>query len=55
LLDRLIYAAGQKDHEEIFARILATNRLMLALVQRRGFTVSDSNEDPGVKMAQLLL
>jgi GNAT superfamily N-acetyltransferase len=55
LLDRLIDAARRKGHEEILARILATNRPMLALVQRRGFTVSDSNEDPGVKMAQLLL
>jgi acetyltransferase len=55
LLDRLIDAARQKGHEEMLARILATNRPMLALVQRRGFTVSDSKDGSGVKMAQLLL
>lgn len=55
LLDRLVDAARRKGHEEMFAQILATNRPMLALVKRRGFTVSDSNEGLGVKVAQLLL
>jgi acetyltransferase len=55
LLDRLIDTARQRGHEEIMAQILATNEPMLALVKRRGFTVSDSKDGPGVKVAQLVL
>jgi ribosomal protein S18 acetylase RimI-like enzyme len=55
LLDHLIDAARQRALEEMWARILVTNRPMLALVQRRGFTVSDSKDGPAVKMAQLSL
>jgi GNAT superfamily N-acetyltransferase len=55
LLEGLIDSARQKGHQEIFARILTTNAPMLALVQRRGFAVSDSDDGPAVKMARLLL
>src|SRR6516225_1369120 len=55
LLDHLIEAARRKGHEEILARILVTNQPMLALVQRRGFTIADSDAGPAVKEARLLL
>jgi GNAT superfamily N-acetyltransferase len=55
LLDHLIDAARQQGHEEIVARILTTNQPMLALVQSRGFTVTDWQDDSVVKIARLAL
>ena len=55
LLDRLIEAARQRGDSKISARILATNEPMLTLVERRGFTLSDSDQGPAVKVAQLYL
>ena len=55
LLDRLIQAARERGDSTITARILATNQPMLTLVKRRGFTLSDSDEGPAVKLAQLSL
>jgi len=55
LLDHLIDAARQMGHAKIVARILATNQPMLALVGRRGFTVSETVQGPAVKLAQLTL
>jgi L-amino acid N-acyltransferase YncA len=44
LLDRLIDAARQQGHEEMVARILATNRPMLALEQAAGFSGAVDDE-----------
>jgi GNAT superfamily N-acetyltransferase len=55
LLDRLIEAGREKGQDRIIARILATNRSMLALVGRRGFMVSDSSDSPAIKIAELAL
>lgn len=55
LLECLIEAARSVGHHEIVARILATNRPMFALVQRRGFAVEDSSEGAAVKVARLVL
>ena len=55
LLDHLIEAARQRGDSKITARILATNQPMLALVTRHGFTLSNSDQGPEVKFAQLCL
>lgn len=55
LLGYLIAASRKKGHATIFARILATNRPMLTLLERQGFTVSDSTQGSGVKRAELPL
>ena len=53
LLEALIETARCKGQTQIWARILATNRTMIAFLLRRGFEVSDCGDGTALKIARL--
>jgi acetyltransferase len=55
LLEALIETARYKGQTQMWARILATNRAMIALLLRRGFVVSDQGDGTALKIARLAL
>ena len=55
LLEALIETARCKGQTQLWARILATNRAMIAFLLRRGFVVSDHGDGTALKIARLAL
>jgi len=55
LLEALIETARAKGQTQMWARILATNRTMIAFLLRHGFAVSDDGDGTALKIARLAL
>jgi len=55
LLEALIEASRRKGQTQMWARVLATNRTMIAFLLRRGFVVSDHGDGTSLKIARLAL
>jgi acetyltransferase len=55
LMTRLMDAAQERGFHRMEGEILADNRKMLDLVRALGFSLQNSEEDPGVKLAAIAL
>lgn len=53
LVDALLDSARSRQLAHVHARIMATNLAMIEFMQRRGFTVADSPQGPGLKVATI--
>lgn len=53
LLRALTEAAQRKGQTQMWARVLATNRAMIAFLLSRGFVVSDHGDGAAIKIARL--
>lgn len=53
LLTQLMEAAQERGYHSMVGEILSDNQKMLELVKLLGFHISNSDEDPGIKLAEL--